>query len=109
MSRREKPSPSDAAPSALFDGGLHSAPPFDGDVRLLRSVLNVFDERQVDRLRTSVLSILPWNLARISRPFRFRPKTLRFVDRTATGHLGWWFRETIIRVAERTTGGKRQS
>lgn len=127
MSRREEPTVTDAIALCDFDGRTQEAlRPFeqhDDDVRLLlRDIITIFDQRKVDPLRSSdlidgLLAIdgRPWSgeylrdaqkLARLLRPLHIRPKTLRFVDRTAKGYERRWFEKALIRVTEMAATGR---
>jgi hypothetical protein len=115
MSRRENPAVADAtALSAL-----------DDDVRLLRDIIDIFRQRNVDRLQTSDLieglsasDGHRWSgefqrdankLARPLRPLLIRSKTIRFKDRTAKGYERRWFEKALVRIAKNGSPGARLS
>jgi hypothetical protein len=98
----------------------------DGDgVRLVEDIISIFRQRNVDRLRTSILvkslSAIEdrrWfgesrrnaqRLAQLLRPLHIRPKTVRFKDGTAKGYLRMSFEKVLIRVAEIDASGTHRS
>jgi hypothetical protein len=129
MSRREDPAVADAI--AVWDCETAPEQPqtaldrYEDGVRLLHDIITIFDQRKVDRLRTSDLieglstiegrpctgmssenHCAAQKLARLLRPLLIRPKTLRFVDRTAKGYERRWFAKALrgLPSCDRTQG-----
>jgi Protein of unknown function (DUF3631) len=123
MLRREKLAVVDAAAASVRD--IETGPALRAQDRqidvvlLLLNIIAIFRQRNVDRLRTSVLieslsSIeghRPWTgissedlcdaqkLARPLRPLRIRPMTIRFGDLTAKGYERRCFEKALTRFA----------
>ena len=131
MSRREKPGEMSAIAVCGWDFEIPPRQPqtvldqYGDSVRLLRDIITILDHRKVDRLRTSdlieSLSTIEgrlWSgeylhdaqkLARLLRPLRIRPKTIRFVDGTAKGYQRRCFEKALIEIAEIATAEGRLS
>jgi hypothetical protein len=86
------------------------------DIHLLRGIIDIFRQRNVDRLRTrTLIEVLSASesrpssgqfqrdaakLAKRLRPLLIRPKTIRFNDGPAKGYEREYFEKALIRIAE---------